>query len=270
MRVDRHKDTIIVRGERAAKLINSRRFHSMNQIGDDVYEIKMQKKTVKWALPLHLGYCIYQYAKLELLRIVYSFLQKFIHPRDYQISNTDTDSMYFACSKKTLNEMIEPQMRDVFQREKGKWFPRNKCQLHDTKEFDVNDDCLKPPNPEQKCCYDVYMYDKREPGLWKLESQSDSICALSPKCYITVNHNEDEDQTVKLSSKGVAHSNDLSWSNYTGVFSTGVPYDVVNRGIQQAQLYSLNTYTLRKVGLSYLYIKRKVKPGGSETEPLDL
>ena len=272
MRKDKHKDTVIATGQQAARLINSNRYYSMSDLGDDVYEIKMYKKCVKWDLPIHLGYAIYAYAKLELLKFVYNMLQKFVHPRDYAISTTDTDSCYFSISKDNFTQVIEPGMRECFHREKNDWFPRTKCPKHASVTFDINEDCLKPPSKDQKCCYDIYIKDKREPGLWKLECESDSICALNAKSYICVNHSDDGEQTVKLSSKGVARSNVLSWSTYTTVFNSGLPFNVTNRGIRPTldKLYTLRSYSLQKVGLSYLYLKRKVKSGGSETEPLDL
>ena len=271
MRVDKHFDTVIARGKETRKFVQDRRFISLHELQDDVFEIKLRKRNIRWRLPLHLGYSIYQYAKMELLKLVYGMIQRFIHPRDYIISCGDTDSVYFGISKNTLNAVIKPEMRQVFEQEKHLWFPRTQCKYHTSNNFEADADCLQPPSEEQQCCYDCYLFDLRLPGLWKLEKRSDSICALNPKSYICIDHTEDGNQTVKLSAKGVARSNTLLWKDYVGVFNTGIPHMIENRGIQQTQLYTLGTYHLKKRGLSYLYIKRKIiGKKGSETMPLDL
>ena len=146
MRVDFYKDTVIARGGNINKFINSRRFHFLRDLGEQIYEVKLHKKTVRWKLPLQIGFAIYNLAKLELLKICFSVLLKFIHPRDYAIACCDTDSLYFGISKDTFTEAIDPAMRDVFHKEKARWFPRTKCALHEPSQFDINDDCLKPPS----------------------------------------------------------------------------------------------------------------------------
>ena len=43
---------------------------------DDAYEIEMNKSVVKYTLPLHIGFFVYQYAKLRMLQFYYDFVDR--------------------------------------------------------------------------------------------------------------------------------------------------------------------------------------------------
>ncbi len=49
-------------------LINSKRFRQLDVVTEDAYEIEMNKSVVKYTLPLHIGFFVYQYAKLRMLQ----------------------------------------------------------------------------------------------------------------------------------------------------------------------------------------------------------
>ena len=70
----------------------------------------------------------------------------------------DTDSAIFAISGDSLESLVKPELRQLYEQEKGKWLP-----LTDTKEH--------------------RRYDKRTPGLFKLEWDGDGIVALCSKTW---------------------------------------------------------------------------------------
>jgi hypothetical protein len=63
----------------------------------------------------------------------------------------DTDTAYIAFSADTLEEVIKPNLRQLYDIGKKSWFPRT-----DTPEHTA--------------------YDKRTPGLFKKEYSGDGIC----------------------------------------------------------------------------------------------
>jgi len=69
----------------------------------------------------------------------------------------DCDSAYKALAG-NFEDLIKPELKETFELDKYNWFPRT-----DT--------------PENKA------YDKRQPGLFKIEFEGDGIVALCSKAY---------------------------------------------------------------------------------------
>ena len=51
---------------------------------------------------------------------------------------SDTDSVYLACSAKTLEEVIKPEMREKYEEVKSDWFPSNAYEKRTPGLFKVN------------------------------------------------------------------------------------------------------------------------------------
>ena len=58
----------------ASTLINDRRFRQLDVVVENADEIKMNKRSVTNALPLHRGFFIILYAKLHILQFYYDFM----------------------------------------------------------------------------------------------------------------------------------------------------------------------------------------------------
>ena len=98
-----------------------------------------------------------------------------------------TNNAYIDLSADTLEEVIKPDMRQVYDIEKKKWFPRT-----DTPEHEA--------------------YDKRTPGLFKEEYSSDGIIALISKTYYCFGKED------KFSCKGInKRTNQITKDKYMDV-----------------------------------------------------
>ena len=173
----------------------------------------------------------------------------------------DTDSFYLAINGASLDDIVKPELHDVFRREKKKWLPENTCSEH----AGTVSDCLQPASEDLKCCWDVYCYSKRTPGLWKLEGGKTGMLCLNPKTYILMLDGD----TVKMSAKGIQKKiNPLTADDFEHALSTGEERRVLNRGIRQDRDNVLRAYELEKRGLTGLYIKREILEDGSSTRPL--
>ena len=74
--VDRHRDIKYCTEVGTSALISNKRFRQLDVVTDDAYEIEMNKSVVKYDLPLHIGFFVYQYAKLRMLQFYYDFVDR--------------------------------------------------------------------------------------------------------------------------------------------------------------------------------------------------
>ncbi|XP_063692200.1 uncharacterized protein LOC134824307 isoform X1 [Bolinopsis microptera] len=228
--------------EKASKMVNDPFFHSLDEFSDETFEVTRLKKSVKHDLPLQLGFFVYQQAKLKMLEFYFDVVDRFIERQNFCLLEMDTDSLYLALSVKTLDEVIKPDLWEEWLEAKKTWFPRT-----DT--------------PENRA------YDKRTPGLFKLEWQGDGFVGLNAKTYFCF---DNTDQKMdKYSSKGISKAFELSKEDYLEVLRTKTTGDQENKGFvyKNSKMYS---YILRKQGLTYVYCKRKLQADGMSTTYLDV
>ena len=85
----------------------------------------------------------------------------------------DTDSLYFAIAGKKIEDILKPDMRSTYFRECHLWLPAEHCDAcfnnYVTTKLAGNAWSLK------QCCKSRNNFDKRTPGLFKLEFQGDVI-----------------------------------------------------------------------------------------------
>ena len=74
--VDRHRDIKYSTEVGTSALVNNKRFRQLDVVAEDAYEIEMNKSVVKYTLPLHIGFFVYQYAKLRMLQFYYDFVDR--------------------------------------------------------------------------------------------------------------------------------------------------------------------------------------------------
>ena len=74
--VDRQGDLQYGNEVGTSSIINNTRFRHLEVVTDDAYEVEMGKRVVKYTLPLHIGFFVYQYAKLCMLQFYYDFFRQ--------------------------------------------------------------------------------------------------------------------------------------------------------------------------------------------------
>lgn len=232
--VERQTRTLYTRDEdEVDKNLRSAFFEDLEEIGD-AYKIKLRKPKVTINRPFQVGIVVYQLAKLRMLEFYYNFLDYYLDRRDFELIQMDTDSMYFALAHDTLDEAMQPELRDHFEAEKKTWSAWDK-------------------------------WSGREPGLFKLEKEGTRAIALCSKCYLVENEASGQ---AKMSSKGVnKKQNELRWERYESA-SEGRKDMATNRGFRMHN-GAMYTYEQRKLGLSAYYDKRWVLPDGIHTEPIE-
>jgi hypothetical protein len=246
---------------------NDKLFNDCKEIMCDdgvYYELTTNKGSVKQNLPVQVGCAIFNLAKLRMLQFYYDCLDKYIDRSNFQLIQMDTDSCYMAVAGKSKQELaadfgvsekdvtaemrikslIRPELQDEFECEYEKWFPRK----------------------------EHLAFDKRTPGLFKVEFVGDAMVALSPKSYFGLNQSKPDKS--KLSAKGVQKKTDenrllLTFEKYKAVlmnrkyeYATNIGFRVISN--------DMTTYQQVKIGLSPLYDKRAVMYDYVSTFPLNI
>ena len=76
--VDRHRDIKYCTEVGTSLLINNKRFRQLDVVAEDAYEVTSNKARVTYDLPLHIGFFVYQYAKLRMLEFYYDFVDRYV------------------------------------------------------------------------------------------------------------------------------------------------------------------------------------------------
>ena len=175
----------------------------------------------------------------------------------------DTDGLYFGIAGVEIENILKPGMGDLYFRKRHHWLPADRCDacvenyiMHKTsnKKWNLNQFCLARQT-----------FDKRTPGLFKLEFRGEKILSLCSKSYVCVNGPQH-----KKAHKGVnGGQNDLRFNHYEHVLDSCSQTATINHGIRVWQKRT-NTYQQAKIGLTCIYVKRQVQSDGVSTLPLQL
>ena len=74
--VDRHRNVKYCTEVGTSSHINNKRFRQLDVVAEDAYEVTSNKARVTYDLPHHIGFFVYQYAKLRMLEFYYDFVDR--------------------------------------------------------------------------------------------------------------------------------------------------------------------------------------------------
>ena len=134
-----------------------------------------------------IGVAVYHLAKLRMLDFYYNFSDKYIDRSDFALTEMDTDSNFFPFSEDSIEKIIEAEMRGEYEKDKYNFLPSESQELHPS--FIV--DGLR---------FTYAQYNKRTPGLFKVETSKDKMISLCSKVYCASDITEEE---IELSCKGI-------------------------------------------------------------------
>ena len=121
--VDRQRGVNYCTGKAASLMINDRRFRQPDVVVDDVYELEMNKKTVTYALPIHVGFFVLQYTKMRMLQFYYDFINRYLERPLFQYCEMDTDSACLALVVESVDDLVAPDLREHYFRHLSEWLP---------------------------------------------------------------------------------------------------------------------------------------------------
>ena len=261
--VDRHRDINYCTEVGTSSHINNKRFRQLDVVTDDVYEITSNKARLTYDLPLHIGFFVYQYAKLRMLQFYYDFIDRYVERPLYQYCEMDTDSAYIALAGDSIDDLVAPEHREHYFRNRSQWLPAECCDNH-------KDDYVhtrlagRTWTATEPCCIARKAYDKRTPGLFKIEWCGDGFIGLCSKTYSCFG------STDKCTTKGLnKRQNTIDKDAFLSVLTNRRSGSGVNRGFRVRDS-SVMTYIQQRAALTYFYPKRKVLEDRLTTAPLDL
>ena len=233
--LEKHMNTKFTTNEKLIdEIFRSPFFEDLEEISNGAFEVRQRKRQVTITRPYQCGIAVYQLAKLRMLEFYYDFLDKFCDRRDFELIQMDTDSFYMALSANDFDDIIKPEMKELYKEEKKNWL--------------VTDE-----------------YSKRVPGLFKAEFQGKRMIALTSKCYFA--DSGGDEGIKKFSCKGVSRrQNKMNWERYRKALFGSLD-KARNIGFRKRDNHIV-TYEQSKLGLSAYYDKRIVHEDGIHTSCL--
>ena len=233
--LEKHMNTKFTTNEKLIdNIFRSPFFEDLEEINEGVFEVRQRKRQVTITRPYQCGIAVYQLAKLRMLEFYYDFLDKFCDRRDFELIQMDTDSFYMALSANDFDDIIKPEMKELYKEEKKNWL--------------VTDE-----------------YSKRVPGLFKAEFQGKRMIALTSKCYFA--DSGGDEGIKKFSCKGVSRrQNKMNWERYRKALFGSLD-KARNIGFRKRDNHIV-TYEQSKLGLSAYYDKRIFHEDGIHTSCL--
>jgi len=184
-------------------------------------------------MPLQIGCSVFGDSKFKMFSFYYDCIDKYIDRKDYQYIEMDCDSAYMALSGE-FEDIIKPDLRDDFELNKSKWFILNS-------------------------------YDKRTPGLFKIEFTGIGAIALCSKAYYIWNNDKS-----KYASKGVQKLRAIfNKEQYFNCLNLKEYITCNNMGFRKHNGL-IKTYIQNKIGLTPIYSKGIVMNNGINVAPLNL
>ena len=231
--LERQTNVIYTKDEKVVdRAMRSTYFSDLDEIGE-AYELESRKSRITIRRPFQIGIAVYQLAKLRMLEFYYDFLDRYFARKDFELIQMDTDSNYLAISGKKLEDIVRPEMKAEFEKQKKNWLVWDK-------------------------------WSGRTPGLFKLECEGDRMIALCSKCYYI----DDRGEKKKFSTKGMSKKqNNINWHRFKTALE-GSKDMATNRGFRMRD-GNIVTYEQEKLGLSAYYDKRWVLSDGLHTEPIE-
>ena len=257
--------TRYVSPQKASRLLLHWSVQHAEDISENTVEVTSLPTKITHDLPIQIGFMVYQYAKLKMLSFYYDFLLKFFDLKDFELCEMDTDSLYLALSDTKLDNLVKPNLREAYFKERHLWFPSESCDNHHHRLNYETARTYNLPWIPPPCCQDRLQHDQRTPGLFKIEWEGDQMTSLNSKCYIG-----QKGDTSKVSCKGsIQKQNHLTPAIYNRVLNTKESHDVCNTSFRVID-HHVVTFKQSKKGLGYQYIKRKVCDDGVSSLPLDI
>ena len=261
--IDKHRDVRYCNEVGTSSHINNKRFRQLDVVAEDAYEITSSKARVTYDLPLHIGFFVYQYAKLRMLQFYYDFIDRYVERPLYQYCEMDTDSAYIALAGDTIDDLVRPELREHYFQHRSEWLPAECCAEH---KGDYVETRLagRTWTATESCCFARKAYDKRTPGLFKVEWCGDGFIGLCSKTYYCFG------ATNKCTTKGLnKRQNNIDKDAFLDVLTNRRSGSGVNHGFRVRNSTVLS-YIQERAALTYFYPKRKVLEDGLTTAPLDL
>ena len=227
-------------------------FKSLEELDGNIFEVVKGKRKVVQDTPVQVAIAVYSMAKLCLIEF-WLFLKDHLDDSLYCLMETDTDSLYIAISKPTIDECVRSDKLEDWKKRKYYYFASDSEEL-----VTFNGEKISKKQ-----------YEKRRPGCFKLEFSGSGMICLNSKVYHIWGEDDKGNEVSKTSSKGMQTRNALIKEDFMNVLLLRNDHQIQNAGFIDDGLRKI-TYTQTKKGLNYFYCKRIVLDDGINTTHLEI
>ena len=117
--LEKHMNTKFTTDEKLIdEIFRSPYFDDLEEISEGVFEVRQRKRRVTITRPYQCGIAVYQLAKLRMLEFYDDFVDKFCDRSDFEVIQMDTDSLYMALSSDDFDEIVRPELKELYKDEK--------------------------------------------------------------------------------------------------------------------------------------------------------
>ena len=144
----------------------------------------------------------------------------------------DTDSAYIALAGESIDGLVRADRRAHYFRNRSQWLPAECCDEHED-DYVCARIAGRPWTATESCCFARKAFDKRTPGLFKVEWRGDGFIGLCSKiyyCFVAT----DKYSTNRLSKR----HNDIDKDTFLTVLKnrrSGAGFNRGFRGISRAR-----------------------------------
>ena len=158
----------------------------------------------------------------------------------------DTDSAYIALAGESIDGLVRADRRAHYFRHRSQWLPAECCDEHED-DYVCARIAGRPWTVTESCCFARKAFDKRTPGLFKVEWCGDGFVGLCSKTYYCFG------ATDKYSTKGLSkRHNDIDKDTFLAVLKNRRSGGGFNRGFRVRDS-SVMTYIQERAALTYFY-----------------
>ena len=206
---------------------------------------------------------VYQYAKLRMLQFCYDFVDRYVERPLFPYCEMDTYSAYIALAGESIDGIVRADRRAHYFRHRSLWLPAECCHEHEDDYVRARIAC-RSCTATESCCFARKPFDKRTPGLFKVEWCGEGLIGLCSKTYYCFGAID------KYSKKGLSkRHNDIENDSLLTVLTNRQSGGGFNRGFRMRDS-SVMTYVQERAALTNFYGKRKVLDDGLSTAPLEV
>ena len=173
---------------------------------------------------------------------------RYVERQLYQYCEMDTDSAYIALAGESIDDLVTSEHREHYFKHRSEWLPAECCDNH-------KDDYVhtrlagRTWTATEPCCLARKAFDKRTPGLFKIEWCGDGFIGLCSKTYYSFG------STDKCTTKGLnKRQNTIDKDAFLSVLTNRRSGGGLNRGFR-VHNSSMMTYIQERAALTYFFIQ---------------
>ena len=218
---------------------------------------------MKYTLPLHTCFFVYQYAKLRMPQLYYDFVYRYTERLMFQYCEMDTDSAYIALAGENIDGLARADSRAPYLRHISHWLPAECCEEHEDDYVHVRI-AGGPWTSAVSCRFTRKAFDKQTPGLFMVEWCGDGfvgLCSTSYYCFGVT----DQYSTTCLSKR----QNDIDKDTFLTVLANRRSGGRFNWDFHM-RASSVMMYVQECAALTYFHGMSNVLADGLSTAPLEV